>query len=144
MMSPRIAVAALALCAALPAAAQEAGGIRLRGPAATLDRIEAVDQSGCRRSQTSVTVGVNRAFSPGSRAGQQLGTDNSGGCRPLVSTQVTAGVNLALGPRSQADQSIDARAPRGVLASTEVVRGANIAVGSRSSATQRILGVTGR
>ena len=146
-MRPMIATAAvaLALCAAaLPAAAQEFGGVRLRGPASVLDKIESVDRSGCRLSQTNVSVGVNRAFGTGSQARQQLGTDASGGCRPLVSTQVVAGVNLALGPRSQAEQSIDARSNRGLLATTDVTRGVNIAAGARSTANQRIFGQTGR
>ena len=142
------AAAALALCAAaaapLPAAAQELGGLRPRGPAGVLDRIEAVGESGCRLSQTSVTVGVNKALGRGSEARQRLGTDGSGGCRPLVSTSVTAGVNLALGPRSRAEQSIEARAPRGLLATNGLVRGTNIAAGPRSAADQRILGQTGR
>ena len=55
------AAAVLALCAALPAAAQDFGGVRPRGPASVLDRVEAVGESGCRLSQTSVTVGVNKA-----------------------------------------------------------------------------------
>lgn len=140
------AAAALALCAAaaFPAAAQDFGGVRPRGPAAVLDRIEAVGESGCRLSRTSVTVGVNRAFGRGSQARQQLGTDGSGGCRPLVSTQVVAGVNLALGPRSRAEQSIEAQAPRGLLATNSLVRGTNIAAGARSAAGQRLFGQTGR
>jgi hypothetical protein len=143
-MRTTIAAAALACLAALPAAAQDFGGVRLRGPASVLDRIESVDRTGCRLSQTSVTFGLNRAFGADSAARQQLATDGSGGCRPLVSTQVTAGVNLALGPRSQAEQSIEARGPRGLLATTNVVRGTNIAVGARSGATQRLFGQTGR
>jgi hypothetical protein len=144
MMRPMLVAAALACCAALPATAQEFGGVRLRSPASVLDRIDAVDRSGCPFSKTSVTVGVNRALAAGSQARQQLATDGSGGCRPLVSTQVTAGVNLALGPRSQAEQSIDAQAPRGLLATTNVARGVNIAAGSRSAAGQRIFAQTGR
>jgi hypothetical protein len=143
-MRAQIAAAALALLAACPAAAQDMGGLRMRNPASVLDRVETVNASGCRLSQTNVTVGVNRAFAPGSTARQNLVTDGSGGCRPLVSTQVTAGVNLALGPRSQAEQSIDQRGPRGLLATTNVVRGANVAAGARSSATQRLFGQTGR
>ena len=144
MMRPMLVAAALACCAALPATAQEFGGVRLRGPASVLDRIDSVDRSGCRLSQTSVTIGVNRALAAGSQARQQLGTDGSGGCRPLVSTQVTAGVNLALGRRSTAEQSIDARAPSGLLATTNVARGVNIAAGARSTAGQRIFAQTGR
>ena len=144
MMRPMLAAAALTLCAALPAAAQDFGGERLRGPGAVLRGIEQVDRSGCRLSQTSVTFGVNRALGVGSSAQQALGTNASGGCRPLVSTQVTAGVNLALGPRSSAGQSIEARAPRGLLASTTVARGVNVAAGVRSAAGQRIVTQTGR
>ncbi len=150
MMRSTLVAAALAFCTAMPAAvpapasAQDLGGVRLRGPAATLDRIESFDRSSCRLSQTSVTVGVNRAIGSGSAARQQLATDGSGGCRPLVSTQVTAGVNLALGSRSQAEQSIETRGPRGVLATNTLARGVNIAAGSRSAAGQRILAQIGR
>ena len=144
MMRPMLAAAALLGLGVLPAAAQDLGGVRLRGPEAVLNRVEQASASGCRLSTTSVTVGVNRATAAGSRASQQLGTDGSGGCRPLVSTQVTAGVNLALGRGSQADQSIEARSPRGLLATNTVARGVNYAAGSRSAATQRILAQTGR
>jgi len=139
-----LALGVLALGAALPAAAQDLGGVRLRGPATVLDRVESVGQSGCRLSATNVTVGVNRAIGAGSQARQQLGTDGSGGCRPLVSTQVTAGVNLALGSRSSAEQSIEASGPRGLLATTNLARGVNFAAGSRSQASQRILSRTGQ
>ena len=139
-----LALGLLTLGATLPAAAQEFGGVRLRGPAAVLDRVESVGQSGCRLSSTSVTVGVNRALAAGSQARQQLGTDGAGGCRPLVSTQVTAGVNLALGPRSVAEQSIEAAGPRGLLATTNLARGVNLAAGPRSVAGQRILSRTGQ
>ena len=142
MMRPMLAAFALIGLSVLPAAAQDLGGVRLRGPEAVLNRVE--QASGCRLSTTSVTVGINRATSAGSRASQQLGTDGSGGCRPLVSTQVTAGVNLALGRGSQADQSIEARSPRGLLATNTVARGVNYAAGNRSAATQRILAQTGR
>ncbi len=120
------------------------GGVRLRGPEAVLNRVESVSQSGCRLSATNVTVGINRALSAGSQARQHLGTDGSGGCRPLVATQVTTGVNLALGPRSSALQSIDSSGPRGLLATTNLARGVNIAAGSRSGAGQRILSQTGQ
>jgi hypothetical protein len=139
-----LALGVLTLGAALPASAQDFGGVRLRGPASVLDRVESVGQSGCRLSSTNVTVGVNRALAAGSQARQQLGTDGSGGCRPLVSTQVTAGVNLALGPRSVTDQSIEASGPRGLLATTNLARGVNFAAGNRSSAGQRILSRTGQ
>ena len=144
MTRSTLAAVVLTLCAALPVAAQEFGGVRLRGPASVLDRVESVGQSGCRLSATNVTVGVNRALGAGSQARQQLGTDGSGGCRPLVSTQVTAGVNLALGSRSSAEQSIEASGPRGLLATTNLARGVNFAAGSRSQASQRILSRTGQ
>ena len=144
------ALAALAAVAAWPAtgpaAAQERGGLHPRGPAATLDQIEA--NRGCPLSATSVTVGVNRAFGNGSVAQQQLGTLNApgrpGGCRPLVTTQVAAGVNLAFGRGSSASQTIEAQGQRGALATTTFSRGFNAAVGARSSATQRILNQVGR
>ena len=144
MMRPMLAAAALLGLGALPAAAQDLGGVRLRGPEAVLSRVEQASASGCRLSATSVTVGVNRATAAGARASQQLGTDGSGGCRPLVSTQVTAGVNLALGRGSQAEQSIETRAPRGLLATNTVARGVNYAAGTRSAATQRIIAQAGR
>jgi hypothetical protein len=143
------ALAALAAVAAWPAtgpaAAQERGGLHPRGPAATLDLIEA--NRGCPLSVTSATVGVNRAFGNGSVAQQQLGTLNApgnGGCRPLVTTQVAAGVNLALGRGSSASQTIEAQGQRGALATNTFSRGFNAAVGARSSATQRILNQVGR
>ena len=107
----------LAITAALPAAAQESGGLRLRSnPLATLDQIDADASRGCALSSTSVTVGVNKAFGIGSSATQQLGTfagpAGKSGCRPLVSTQVAAGVNLALGGGSQAGQSINVQGQR--------------------------------
>ena len=61
----------LAVTAALPAAAQESGGLRLHsGASATLNAIDA--NRGCPLSSTSVTVGVNKAFGTGSSAMQQL------------------------------------------------------------------------
>lgn len=144
MMRSTLAAAALALCAALPAQAQDAGGIRLRGPDAVLDRLDSFDRGGCRLSSTSVTLGVNRALNSGSQAQQQLATDGSGGCRPLVSTQAAVGVNLALGSRSRADQTIEATGPRGLLATNTLARGVNIAAGRQSGASQRILSQTGR
>jgi hypothetical protein len=81
----------LATTAALPAAAQDSGGLRLRGnPIATLDQIEADTSRGCPLSSTSVTVGVNKAFGTGSSATQGLrtvaGSTGNSGCRPLVTT----------------------------------------------------------
>ena len=132
-----------------PATAQERGGLRQRGPSATLGQIEA--NRGCPLSNTSVTFGVNRAFGNGSAAQQQLGTLNapgntpgSSGCRPLVTTQVAAGVNLALGRGSSAGQTIEAQGQRGALATTTFSRGVNAAVGARSAASQRILNQVGR
>jgi hypothetical protein len=145
MFHPRFALAAIALLVALPAGAQEMGGVQFRDPGAILDRVDQVG-SGCRLSNTSVTVGINRAFAPGSLANQQLATSSgtSGGCRPLVSTQVATGVNLALGRGSAAGQSINGQGPRGLLANTTFSRGFNFAVGSRSTAGQSILNQVGR
>ena len=71
----RLTLVLLAITAALPAAAQESGGLRLRGnPMATLDQIDADVSRDCALSSTSVTVGVNKAFRIGSSATQQLGT----------------------------------------------------------------------
>jgi len=143
------ALAALAVVAAWPAAAQQRGGLHPRSSATTLDLIEA--NRGCPLSATSVTVGVNRAFGNGSAAQQHLGTLNApgngsggGGCRPLVTTQVAAGVNLAFGRGSSASQTIEAQGQRGALATNTFSRGFNAAVGARSSASQRILNQVGR
>jgi hypothetical protein len=143
MARPAIVFSALMMLAALPASAQEFGGIKLGGPAATLAQIEQL-RPGCPLSQTSVTVGVNQARGAGSQAQQHLATQGAGGCRPLVSTQVVAGVNLGLGPASRADQSISASGPRGLLATTAVTRGYNYAVGPWASAQQRLLNQVGR
>jgi hypothetical protein len=65
----------LALTPALPAAAQDSGGLRLgSNPLATLNQIDADTSRGCALSSTSVTVGVNKAFGAGSSATQRLGT----------------------------------------------------------------------
>jgi hypothetical protein len=141
----RAPLAVLALLAALPAAAQERGGVSLRNPVSELNAIDA--NRGCPLSQTSVTVGVNKATAAGSSAQQQLGTfggSGPSGCRPLVSTQVVTGANLALGNGSSAGQSIAAKGPSGVLATTTFTRGANIGFGAFSTANQRILNQTGR
>ena len=135
--------AALALFGTLPVSAQEVGGMPLRGPMAQLDRIEQL-RPGCPLSQTSVTVGVNKAVAARSQARQGLLTANTGGCRPLVSTQVVAGVNLGLGPASSAGQSIQAFGPRGLLATTTYTRGVNLAAGPRSAAQQQLLNQVGR
>jgi hypothetical protein len=144
-----LTLALLAIAAALPAAAQDSGGLRLRSnPLATLDQIDADTSRGCALSSTSVTVGVNKAFGIGSSATQQLGTfagsAGKSGCRPLVSTQVAAGVNLALGGGSQAGQSINVQGQRGSLATTTFTRGVNLSVGGGSVATQRIQNLTSR
>jgi hypothetical protein len=134
------AVAVLAMGLAGTDGAEERGGTRLRNnPAAMLDQIDA--NRGCPLSTTNVAVGVNRAFSAGSSATQQVGSvsGGSGGCRPLVTTQVAAGVNLSLGRGSQAAQAIGVQGQRGALATTTFSRGANMAVGARSNATQQIL-----
>ena len=142
------AIALLAVSAALPVAAQEGGGLRLRGSnsLATLDLIDA--NRGCPLSSTSVTVGVNKAFGTGSAATQRLetrsGTTNASGCRPLVTTQVATGVSLALGSGSQAGQAINAQGQRGALATASYTRGVNMGVGAGSAATQRIQNLTGR
>jgi hypothetical protein len=137
----------LAITAALPAAAQESGGLRLgNNPLATLDVIDA--NRGCPLSSTSVTVGVNKAFGRGSSATQQLNTvagpTGNGGCRPLVSTQVAAGVNLGLGSGSQAGQSINVQGQRGALDTIGFTRGINIGAGAGSVANQRIQNVFNR
>ena len=123
-----------------PATAQERGGLRQRGPSATLDQIEA--NRGCPLSATSATIGVNRALGNGSAAQQQLGTlnppGNGSGCRPLVTTQVAAGVNLAFGRGSSASQTIEAQGQRGALATNTFSRGFNAAAGHASSSRMRI------
>jgi hypothetical protein len=135
----RVSLALASLLAALPAAAQDYGGISLRGPTALLTQIDS--NRGCPMSETSVTFGVNRAFGAASSARQQLGTMQgapSGGCRPLVSTQVVGGFNLALGRASNAGQAVQAQGPAGVLATTTYTRGANIGYGAGSVANQRL------
>jgi hypothetical protein len=141
-----LALAVAGLPALAPAQAQEFGGLRPRSnPAQVLDALDQVGRSGCRLSQTSVTVGVNRALGAGSSAGQNLLTSpGPNPCRPLVSTGVVAGVNLALGRNSGAEQTIIARQPRGLLATTLVTRGVNLAPGAQASATQRLLNQAGR
>ncbi|MDO9708139.1 hypothetical protein [Paracraurococcus lichenis] len=142
MTRSMIAAAALALCAALPAAAQDFGGVRLRGPESVLDKVESFDRSGCRLSTTSVTLGVNKATANDSRARQQVATDGSGGCRPLVSTQAAVGVNLSIGRRASAEQSVEAVGPAGILATNTLARGVNIAAGARGAASQRVTAQT--
>jgi hypothetical protein len=140
----RASLAILALVAALPAAAQERGGVHMRDPTAVLDQIDA--NRGCPMSATSVTVGLNKATGTGAAAQQQLATvgGGSGGCHPLVSTQVVAGVNMSLGRGSTANQAITAQGPRGVLGTSTYTRGYNYGYGAMSSANQRILNQTGR
>lgn len=141
----RFSFAALTLLAALPAAAQDQGGMHTRNSIAELGQIEA--NRGCQMSSTSVTVGVNKATAMGSAAQQQLatlGSTGSSGCRPLVSTQVVAGANLSLGRSSSAGQTIYAQGPTGVLATNTYTRGYNIGYGASSSANQRLVNQTSR
>ncbi|MEA2739547.1 MAG: hypothetical protein QOH05_2854 [Acetobacteraceae bacterium] len=140
----RASLATLALLAALPAVAQERGGVRMRDPTAVLSQIDA--NRGCPMSSTSVTVGVNKTSAFGSSAQQQLNTSGGGSssCRPLVSTQVVTGANLALGQSSSAGQTINAKGPRGVLATTTYTRGYNVGYGAFSTANQRLSNQTGR
>jgi hypothetical protein len=139
----------LAVTAALPAAAQESGGLRLgSNPFATLNQIDTDVSRGCALSSTSVTVGVNKAFGTGSSATQGLstfaGSGSKSGCRPLVSTQVAAGVNLGLGSGSQAAQAINVQGQRGALDTINFTRGINIGVGAGSVANQRIQNLSNR
>ncbi len=145
--------APLASLASLPAAAQERGGLPMRGATVTHMRDSAAllgqidGNRGCPLSTTSVTVGLNKTTAFGSSAQQQLATSGSGGgsgCRPLVSTQVVAGANLALGRGSYAGQTIDAKGPRGALATTTYTRGYNIGYGAMATANQRLSNQTGR
>jgi hypothetical protein len=139
----RTPLVVLALLSALPAAAQERGGLQMRDPLAVVDKIDA--NRGCPMSATSVTVGVNKATGTGSSAQQQLGTaGNSSGCRPLVTTQVVAGVNLSLGRGSNAGQQITAQGQRGSLGTTTYTRGYNVGYGAMSTANQRLVNQTGR
>jgi len=147
----RVSVAALALLAALPAAAQDRGGMHMNTMNAMNNQYRELGQiqanQGCPLSQTSVTVGVNKSLGFGSSAQQQLGTMTGGGasgCRPLVSTQVITGANLAIGGSSSAGQSITARGPSGVLATDTYTRGYNLGYGALSSANQRLFNQTGR
>src|SRR4051794_9052944 len=117
----RASCVALLLATALPAAAQDRGGVPMqdrgqdrggapaREPTVTLRQIEA--NRGCPMSSTNVTVGVNKATGTGSSSQQKLATKGGSGtpdCRPLVSTQVVTGVNMGLGRGSSASQAIDA------------------------------------
>jgi len=141
----RVSLAALSLLAALPAAAQDRGGMPMNHAISEFGQIEA--NQGCPMSSTSVTVGVNNAMAGGSSAQQQLGTFGGGGsskCRPLVSTQVAVGANLALGRSSSAGQTINAQGPSGVLATNTYTRGYNLGYGALSSANQRLVNQTGR
>jgi hypothetical protein len=141
----RATLTALLIAAALPAAAQEMGGIPMRNSSLNeLGLIETNQSQGCPMSATSVTVGLNKATGTGSAAQQQLLTQNGGSaCRPLVSTQVVTGVNLALGRNSTAGQTIGATGPSGLLATETFTRGVNLGFGSGSTANQRIFNLTG-
>ena len=95
----RSTLIALSLLAALPAAAQDRGGLRMRDPTAVLDQIDA--NRGCPMSATSVTVGVNKATSFGSSAQQQLATSRWQRTVRLPSTGQHpggTGANLGAGP----------------------------------------------
>ncbi len=143
----RAFLVALSLLAALPAAAQDMGGVHTRGALSELSQIQANSSSGCPLSSTSVTVGVNKAQGMQSSAQQQLATmggTGSSGCRSLVSTQVVAGANLALGGGSNAGQAITAQGPRGVLGTSTYTRGYNLGYGAGSTANQRLINQTGR
>ena len=86
----------LAATAALPAAAQESGGLRLgNSPLATLGVIEA--NRGCPVSSTSVTVGINKAFATGSTATQLLGTvaGTTGSSGTVAHRNLTAALSAA-------------------------------------------------
>jgi hypothetical protein len=145
MSRPTLVLAALALLTAAPASAQEFGGVRPPlGSAFGRAAPSSPSTATCRLSTTSVAIGINRALAPASQAGQRTVTRGSGGCRPLVSTAIVAGVNLGLGPGSTADQTVEATAPRGLLATTSFARGFNFAAGAGSAAQQRILSQIGR
>ena len=135
---------ALLLLAAIPAAAQDRGGMHTNTAISELGQIEA--NQGCPLSATSVTVGVNKATAFGSSAQQQLATVGGGssGCRPLVNTQVVAGANLALGGGAYAGQTIGAQGPNGILATNTYTRGYNLGYGASSTANQRLINQTGR
>lgn len=140
----RITFAALSLMVALPAMAQDRGGMHMNNAVNELGQIEA--NQGCPLSSTSVTVGVNKSTATGSSAQQQLGTfggSGAAGCRPLISAQVVTGANLALGRGSSAGQSITAQGPSGVLATNTYTRGYNLGYGALSSANQRLINLTG-
>jgi hypothetical protein len=142
MPRPAFSLLALALLAAAPAAAQEVGGLR-PGLAPVYGLGAPVRPGfGCGISQTTVAIGVNRAFGPGSLAGQRTAPASpaQAGCRPLVSTEIVAGVNLGLGAGSTASQTVAASAPRGSLATITYARGVNLAAGPASAAHQQILG----
>lgn len=142
----RATLTALLIAAALPAVAQESGGIPMRNSQFNeLGQIEANQSQGCPMSATSVTVGLNKATGMGSAAQQQLLTQNGGasGCRPLVSTQVVTGVNLALGHNSTAGQTVGAIGLSGALATETFTRGVNLGFGGGSNANQRIFNLTG-
>lgn len=143
MKRPALVLSALLLLPALPASAQELGGIPLRGQGATLAQIGQL-RPGCPLSQTSVTFGLNQAHGGAAQAQQNLLTQSPSTCRPLVNTQVVAGINLGLGPGSQASQSVSAYGPRGLLATDTFTRGVNAAFGRSASAQQQLFNQTGR
>jgi hypothetical protein len=140
----RVSFAALMLLTALPAVAQDRGGMRMNNALSELGQIDA--NRGCPLSSTSVTIGVNKSMAAGATAQQQLNTMTGGSpnCRPLVSTQVVTGANLALGRGSSAGQTINAQGPSGVLATNTYTRSYNMGYGAFSSANQRIFNQLGR
>jgi hypothetical protein len=144
----KLSVIALALLTALPAVAQESGGIAMRNQQNTLSelgKIRANMTNGCPLSRTSVTVGVNKASQFGSSMQQQRSTTGgaAAGCQPLFDTQVVAGANLALGGNTTATQTLSAQGPRGVLGTTTFTRGYNVGLGRGSTANQTLLNQTG-
>ncbi len=141
----RTSLALLGLLAALPAVAQERGGIGTHGPGYALGQVQADESRGCPLSNTSVTFGVNKALGGNSSAQQQLQATGgaSSKCRPLVNTQVVAGVNLGLGTNANAGQVISAQGTRGRLATETYTRGYNTSYGTSSTAGQRLSNLTG-
>ncbi len=126
----RTSLAVLALLAALPAAAQERGGVHLRDPPAELDQIDA--NRGCPMSATSVTVGVNKATGTGSSAQQQLGTFG-GGNRPAAIRWSAPRSSPASTWRSVAAHPPASRSPRKARAAPWQQRPTRVATTSASA-----------
>ena len=142
----RASLAILALLAALPAAAQERGGVSLRNPVSELNAIDA--NQGCPLSATSVTVGVNKATGTGSSAQQQLGTFGGSGIVRLAARwsahRLSPGPTWRWVTARPLASPYAAKGPSGVLATTTFTRGVNIGFGAGSTANQRIFNQTGR